>query len=145
MTGSLGKAIVSSRIIRWYDSALGVGVRAQRRSIVEIGASIPRAVPSVALEGLSQLRGVLPPICAADLFTAAICQRRESRERSMKKPAEPYAFAFTTCSHAVHPVVPISGSHQRQTVRADGETGFKRARTVLEERRLFAGNGWLRE
>src|SRR5437016_8161440 len=110
---------------------------AQRCSIVEICSPVPSAVPPVTFEGFLQVRGMLPPTCASSLLAAAIGERSERRQRFMKKPTKPYTLTFATHPHPIHTVVPVSGSHQRQTVTANRETCFQRTSAMFVERSFF--------
>src|SRR3990172_9570258 len=57
----------------------------------------------------------------------------ELLQRLIKKPADPYTLAFTLVSNAIHPVVPITSSHQRQPVSAHGETSIQSSRTMFKQ------------
>ena len=64
---------------------------------------------------------------------------------AVQKPAEPDALALATFADAVHAVVPVAGTDQRQAVDAEREALVKPARAVLEQRGDLVGNGGLEE
>ena len=64
---------------------------------------------------------------------ARLTERRKLRERRVQKPTDPDALAFAAVPDAVHAVVPVARSHQRQTVRARLQTTIKRAHAMLVE------------
>ena len=63
----------------------------------------------------------------------------------MQEPAEPDALALALLADAVHAVVPVAGTEEREPVHADREALVERARAVLEERRLLVGDHRLEE
>ena len=67
------------------------------------------------------------------LILARFAERRELCERRVEKPADPDALAFALVPDAVHAVVPIARSHQRQTVHARLQATIKRAHAMLVE------------
>ena len=60
----------------------------------------------------------------------------EGLEIGEQEPAQPDALALAGRSHAVHPVVPVPGAHERQAVAADREAAVERARAVFVQRGL---------
>src|SRR5438270_513923 len=63
-------------------------------------------------------------------------------EDVVKEEGEPDAFATAFFSHQVHPVVPIAGAHQGQTVLAEFQSMFDRAHAMLVKRGIFLGAIW---
>ena len=122
------------------DAAFIVGDRAKRRSIVEISAAIPVAVPGLALEGVLQGGGVLTPGRRALGVVMLIRQIGECYQRRIQEPAEPDALPLAAGADAVQTVVPVAGAHQRQAVRASCETLVERQRAMVEQTGFGAGH-----
>ena len=61
----------------------------------------------------------------------------------MEEEAQPGALAAALPADAVHPVVPVSASHEGQPVRAGGQALVDRAQAVLEERAALRGHARL--
>src|SRR2546426_12356439 len=61
----------------------------------------------------------------------------------LKEPAEPDALPLPFGAHEVHPVVPVPGPHQRETVAPDRQAAVERAGAVLEQRTPLSGHAWL--
>ena len=61
----------------------------------------------------------------------------------MQEEAQPRALAAALRAHAVHPVVPVAASEQRQPVRAGRQALVDRPHAVLEERSLLPGHARL--
>ena len=55
----------------------------------------------------------------------------------MQEPAEPNAFAPAFKADAVHAVVPVACSHERQSVTSHREAPVERPRAMLKESRFF--------
>src|SRR5205823_12656611 len=101
------------------DLPFEVCLRAERFSIVEIGAPIPLAVPRIFLDVFLQL---LRPGQATLRETRVPTPARyfsKLPEHVVKKKGEPDTFAAAFFSHQVHPVIPITRAHQGQTVLAE--------------------------
>src|SRR6185312_4156512 len=117
------------------DAAFLVGVGTQRRTVVEVRAAVPGAVPGVLLQRGAQ-RG--DPGAAALGERGVAAPRGEFGEVGQQRafePAQPYAFADAALAHAVHAVVPAPAADQRRAVRAArGEAAFDRAHTVAVQR-----------
>ena len=45
----------------------------------------------------------------------------EFSQHVTEEKAEPYAFAFAVPADQIHAVVPVAGTHQRQSVRAESQ------------------------
>ena len=67
-------------------------------------------------------------------------QRREGRQRGVKEPSEPDAFALALLADAVHAIVPVARPHQRKPVPAQREACIERKRAMLEQRRSIFGD-----
>src|SRR6266481_9120461 len=65
-------------------------------------------------------------------------KRRKPSQDSAKKPAQPNAFAFAPDANSVHAVIPITRTHQRQSVLAQIETAIDGPRAMLEHRRTLS-------
>src|SRR5437764_6338716 len=66
-------------------------------------------------------------------------------QRCANKPAEPYAFALAAFADAVHAIVPVACTHERQTMGAGGRTGIERQSTMRKKACLDVGNHRLEE
>ncbi len=122
------------------DPALLVLRGAERRSVVEIGAPVPVPVPGFPLDRhLQRVHVRAPPLCPLGV-SALPGEPGELPEVGVEEPGEPDALALPLAADAVHSVVPVSGPHQRQAVRPDGEAAVERAGAVLEERPDLGGD-----
>src|SRR5205085_3560424 len=126
------------------NAALFVLRRAERRAIVKVRAPVPIAVPRFGFERLFQLLDVRAIVFGALRIIARLANGRELRERRVEKPTDPDALALAPVPDAVHAVVPIARTHQRQSMRARLQTPIKRARAVFVQRGCLSRNCWLR-
>ena len=110
------------------------------RAVVEIGPRVPTAVPGLALHGDLQRVCVHGPFFRARGLVARRGQRREGRQRGVKEPSEPDAFALALLTDAVHAIVPVPRPHQRKPVPAQREACIQRKRAMLEQRRSIFGD-----
>src|SRR6185437_1102459 len=62
----------------------------------------------------------------------------------MKEPSEPDALAAACFADAVHAIVPIPRTKQRQAVAADRKTEVERARAVFIQRAALFGDDRLK-
>src|ERR1700694_1454150 len=131
------------RLCNRVDFALVALVRTQRCAVVVIAAPIPLAVPACAFERQPNGRCALPPARRAGAFVACLRIGRECRYRREQKPGQPDAFAAALFTDAVHAIVPVAGTDQRQAVRAQREADIERTRAVLVQTGLTARDSWL--
>ncbi len=118
------------------DRAFGVAGRAERRTVVEVAAPIPCAVPSRIGKRIAQRGGTRRPARRQVGRAARRGERGERRERRMQKPPEPDTFTPPGFADPVHAVVPVARADQRQAMLADlRETGLQSAHAMLEQRR----------
>ena len=75
----------------------------------------------------------LPPV-GARLLSTVFGDWHECGEGDVQEPAEPDALSAAVVPDAIHAVVPIAGSHQREPMQADGEASVEGGRAVLEQR-----------
>ena len=127
------------RLRQRIELALLVLHRPERRSIVEVGAAIPVAVPG-QFQHAGQPSRLVPVDLREIASPAALADRGEVVQHGHEKPAEPHAFAAAGVSDAIHPVVPVSRADERQSVRAVFHRVRDGAHRVLEERRGFRGH-----
>ena len=99
------------RLHNRIDATLFILHRAQRRTVVKIGASIPIAVPAVFLEGLLQTLHVTAILVAAGGFVSLIAERREIGQRVVEKPAHPNTLTLAQMPDSIHAVIPIAAAH----------------------------------
>ena len=121
------------RLRQRIDPALLVLRRSERRAIVEIGATIPVAIP-----GELQHAGEPPRLAAVMLRTfgvaSLIADRRELFEHDDEEPTEPDALAAPQVADAVHSVVPIARADERQSMRAVLQRAIDGANRMVEDR-----------
>jgi hypothetical protein len=121
------------------DLAFGIGRGSEWRAVVEVGAAIPCAVPAVLLDVLDELGPVLVALLRERGIVAKprdICEVCEHRAKEERKPD---TFPPAVDTHEIHPVVPVAGAHQRQSVRAEAQSVQDRAHAMLVKRRDFRG------
>ena len=123
------------------DAAFVVRRRAERRAVVEIGAPIPFAVPSFALERLLKRSGMRSPALArASCSPRASAIGAKAMSAACRNQPSQTLSPLPAFADAIHAVVPVAGAHQRQAVRAEREAVVERARAMLEQRRRFVGD-----
>ena len=103
------------RLRQRVDARFLIGVRAERRTVVEEGPQIPVAVPGGSLGRRSQLRGALPP--RVTKVGMALHHVGERIQRGRQEPREPNTFAAPFRPDVIHSIIPIAGADQRQVVR----------------------------
>src|SRR4029453_10826878 len=110
LTGALGIAPPGNprpRLANRVDLAFVVGRRAQRSSVVEVGAAVPTPVPCMLLQGRAQRLGPLPAPGGARAVPAPFRQARELAQSGEHEPPVPDALPLPLGPDLVHPVVPI--------------------------------------
>src|SRR6185436_14293815 len=121
------------------DPALVVLRRAERRAVVEVGPAIPVAVPRLFERDRQPVQLAAEPRRPRRV-SLALGQHRELPEDLGEEPPQPHALATALVADAVHAVVPVADSDQRQTVRSGGETALDRTHAVVVERGARARN-----
>src|SRR6476620_980615 len=101
------------------DLAFEVCLRAERFAVVEIGAPIPLAVPRIFLDVFPQLLRLSQATLRETHVLTPARHFSKLPEHIVKKKGEPNTFATAFFSYQVHPVIPITGAHQGQTVLAE--------------------------
>src|SRR5436309_13913700 len=87
-----------------------------RRSIVEIGAAIPLAIPCEFQHAGQPSR--LVAIHASEIASpATLADGGELVQHRHEKPSEPDAFAAAGVSDEIYPVVSVARSDERESVR----------------------------
>src|SRR6185437_5991673 len=86
------------------DTTLFIPRRTQRRAVIEVGATIPVAVPRFVFQRLAQVVELFAITIATHLLFARVDVRREGRQGHVKKPTKPNALALATDADAVHAV-----------------------------------------
>src|SRR5439155_21968255 len=115
------------------DLTLVVLRRAQRGAVVIVAAPVPFAVPR-QLELRSEPAGRFPIARCRRAIVARVAQGREAGEDAVEKKPDPGAFAASGLSHAVHAVVPITGTKEREAVRPGGHAFLDRADPMVAQR-----------
>jgi hypothetical protein len=142
LTGALrvaGAADHRPALRQRIDLAFEVCLRAKRFATVKIGAPIPLAVPCIFLDISLQLLRLRQATLRETRVPTPARNFSKLPEHVVKKEREPDAFAAAFFSHQVHPVIPIAGAHQGQTVLAEFQSMLDRAHTMLVERGNFLG------
>ncbi len=121
------------------DPARRAPGRAERRTVVEIGAAVPGAVPTVVGERTAQRRHVSTPAFGEIASSARLGERCERLERRMEEPAEPHALAASAGTDEVHAVVPVARAHERQAMDADRQISLDAQHAVVEQRSDASG------
>jgi hypothetical protein len=116
------------------DPALAMGGRAERRTVVEVRAAVPGAIPGARLRRLAVARRTRALLRRLGLIAARLGERREALEDDTEEPRQPDALAASAVSDAIETVVPIASSDQRQAVLPLGRSVRERAPAVLVER-----------
>src|SRR6185369_3946535 len=100
------------------DPTLLVRAGAEGSAVVEVGATIPLAVPAGCLHGGGVVCRLLPERCGRFLVAARGDVLGEVAQRAGEEPGEPHALPLSFDADAAHAVVPVADADQRQTVRA---------------------------
>src|SRR5439155_2371377 len=119
------------------DAAFFVLRRAERSAIVKIGPTIPITVPTMLLESIFQVFHVLAITVGLLCLSALIAERYETAQRGIEKPANPDALALAHMPNAIHAIIPVARTHQRQAVLPDCQTALDRTSAVFKNRRRF--------
>ena len=122
------------------DLRLRIGVRSERRAVVEESAQIPFAVPAGSFHRFRHGSGAFPP-GRGDCRLPLLHHVRKGLQHRAQEPAKPDAFAATLDAHAVHAVVPIAVAEQGQLMRAKLPRFIESAPAVFPERRGLRGDG----
>src|SRR5216684_1145506 len=128
-----GPAQHSPGLSNRVNPALGIRCRAKRRAVIEISAAIPFAVPTFALERRFQSANVEPPVFRALVFASAVRNLCELPENRVQKPSEPDTFTLTVLADAIHAVIPVARSNQRETVASHCQAAIQCTRAMLKE------------
>jgi len=97
---------------------------AEGRAVVEIRATVPVAIPCFSLERLLDGPGMGGPSVGALCLAASRRDRSPFCEDRVQEPGEPHALPLALDAYAIHSVVPVPGSHQRQAVDSNAETAI---------------------
>ena len=113
------------------DLAFGVARRSQRRAVVEVGATVPVAIPAVALDILAQLCRLFLAARGEGAVAAHARKLGELHQHVIQEETQPHAFAFAVCANHVHAVVPVTCADERQAALAEAQTSEDGAHAVL--------------
>ena len=108
------------RLRQRIELAFVVLHRPERRPVVEVGATVPVAVPR-QFEHPGQPSHLFPIALCQIESSVAFTQWSEIVQHGDEKPAEPHALALTARPDPVHAVVPVAGTHLGQAAGADLE------------------------
>src|SRR5208283_4597874 len=107
---------------------------AKRFAIVEVGAAVPLAIPGVLLDVLLQLPGLGEAAFGKSGIAVGAGQLSKLGEHVVKKKSQPDTFTASLVSHPIHAVIPVTATHQRQTVFAEFQSVLDGARAMLVKR-----------
>ena len=123
------------------DPALVVPGRAERRAVVEVGPAIPVAVPGVRsrrwrrgsprMARSREARGASPRESARGANSPRMASWNQATQTLSPRPSG---------ADPVHPVVPVAGPHQRESVRPEPHPVPDRADAVLVKRAGLVGD-----
>src|SRR3546814_607733 len=116
-------------------------VRTQRRAVVVVAAAVPLAVPAAVVPALAHGGRGLLPARRAVLLAASLRIWRERVDGGAQEPAQPRTLAPALFADAVHAVVPVAGTEQRQVVRTQRQAGVDGARAVFVQAGVGVGGG----
>ena len=80
------------------------------------------------------MAGLLAAAGGQRAVATAFADRDEVGEHRVDEEAEPHAFAAALGADAVHAVVPVAATHQRQAVRTAGQAVINGSSAMLEQR-----------
>src|SRR5437870_2066765 len=127
------------RLRQRVDPAFLVLRRTERRAVVEIGTTIPVAVPR-ELQPAGEPLGFTSIVLRMFGVAPFIADRRILLQHDDEEPTEPHAFPTPQVADAVHAVVPIAGADERQPVRAVLQRAIDGANRMVEHRCGFLGD-----
>src|SRR6266550_274890 len=76
------------------NAALVILRRAQRCSVIKIGATIPIAIPGVLIQSSPQLFHMILVALNELSLISLFAERYEARQRGVQEPTQPYTFSF---------------------------------------------------
>ena len=115
------------------DAALARTDGTERRAVIEERASIPFAVPAVALESPPNARRDAAPAAYRGYTGTRFGDRGERVDRGDDEPPQPDTFTAARGTDLVHAVIPIAVADERQVMRAEGETHVDRPYAVIKQ------------
>src|SRR3546814_2273514 len=113
------------------DAAFVAFVRTQRRAVVVVAAAIPLAVPAAVVQALAHGGRGLLPARRAVLLAPSLRIWHERVDGGAQAPAQPRTLAPALFADAVHAVLPVAGTEQRQVLRAARQAPAHAARALF--------------
>jgi hypothetical protein len=98
------------------DLAFLVGVRTERRAVVEIGAAIPLAIPCILLDVGGDAARLFAALGGKGGVMPQLGHFGKALQHFAQEEGQPHALALAMLAHLVHAVVPVAGTDQRQAV-----------------------------
>src|SRR5207237_7587344 len=124
------------RLRQRVDLAFLVLRRTERRAVVEIGTTIPVAVPR-ELQHAGEPLGFTSIVLRMFGVASFIAERRILLQHDDEEPTEPHAFPTPQVPDTVHAVVQIAGADERQPVRAVLQRATDGANRMAADRRGY--------
>src|SRR5947209_8675789 len=121
------------RLRQRVDPALLVLRRPERSAVVEIGTTIPVAIPG-ELQHAGEPPGLTSVVLRTFRIASFIADRRILFQYDDEEPTEPHALPAPQVADPVHPIVPIARANERQSVRAVLQRAIDGADRVVEYR-----------
>src|SRR5678809_674407 len=103
-----------------------------RCAVIVVRAAIPLPIPRCLLDGIDIRIGLAPEGFGACGISAGLGMRSKPAQRRREKPCKPHALSLSTYSDAIHPVVPVSASHQRKSVLSSRCSAIQNVNAVIE-------------
>ena len=119
------------RLRQRVDPALLVLRRPERSAIIEVGTTIPVAIPG-ELQHASEPLGFASIVLRTFGVASLIADRCVLFQDDDEEPTQPHALPTPQVADAVHPVVPIARADERQSVRAVLQRAIDSANRMLE-------------
>ena len=122
------------------DLAFDIVDGTQRRTVIEVGATVPRAVPGILLDPLVQLCGFRLATLRERKIVTQPRHLGEFAEDVTEEESEPHAFALAMLADEIHAVVPVAAADERQSMRAESQAVENRPHAMLVDARPFVGH-----
>ena len=90
-------------------------------------------------ERFFQLLHVLAIPTSSSCIFATIAERCECAKHRMQEPPHPDALALAEVTDAIHAIIPVTRTHQRQTVRTHVQAPINSTQAMFKDCRRLAG------
>ena len=121
------------------DLAFRIGRGSERFAIVEVGTTVPLAVPRMLLDVLPELACLIEAVIGEGGVVPRARQARKLGEHVVQEEGQPDALAAAVVAHPVHAVIPVAAPDEGQAVYAEFQAALDGAHAVLVKRRRLLG------